>query len=1225
MKLLLRSIVVILAIASFEPVAFAQITDWSNTGPDTNFDNPLNWFTSAGTHAVPTAGASTHIFPGFTVDSGLFVIPGGSSTITINANTTDENVGELLVSSNFDPNSTTGTLNFNIPSNTLNVGAGGVVVTGAATVNYTGNLTSAGSLVVGTTSSTIDNGAVSGAGTFNLLAGTLDLSTTSLIIGQTGATGTFAQSGSGTSLLVVNQFTMTNPATKGGYTISGTGTHDFELSNNGSFQLGNGNAFDQNDTNSIVDLTATGSTTQLGLASGDAATYKLEAGILGTRNATLGFATGSTGTVTQTGGSLVTFGTFAIGGNGTGIYTLSGGGADFQNGFTVGDSIGSSITQSGSSTLQSEGAVSIGVTGTGTYALQSGTATFSNNVTVGATGTITQSGGTLDIALGSQLKMNAAGGTYNLGGGTLQVGNNGTNGILGTTGQGTLNFAGGTLQTIGAATITDGLDGTITGTSTLDTTNANLTLSGNLTGAGAFSIIGGKTVSITGTNNVGTTWGAQLSGSGTTLLAASTASLSTTGSYALGAGTTLSINSGAAATDTFAGSITGTGNLVVGANDAAAKTLVLTGNVNLTGASTTTIGAGGFGTLEVNQGTLSSLNGSAGSAANTFVVGDGVTTGTVNLLGTNTLPRATVNTGSTLFAQSITGNVTNNGTLGSNGTLTNVLNTPTLTITGNLNSTGTLDIRMNGGNADLINVTGTANLNNSTGVNIINGSGTGTYTILSSSNLQNAPTISVPGTVLFSYTITPSGNNWILNTSQNLISGFATTPNQAAVGNALDPLTQAPPPSFAPILAALNNLPANQIPIGLEELSPESLQYARNIAFENSTFLAQRVDGVLANLRGGYTGLDTSGIGFVIPGFESGTGRSLSSLLAYNSPYHPAAPNGVNYYPGGGSTDSSDANAESSVPSPHWDSSSQTITDSPDPRLSTTPPNRYKTPAFSEFISGDIVLADLNQNQSTTNAPFSKASYTAGNVTAGVSFRMASNLAMGVLFDYGHTDAKTDNHGSKTKVDTYSPGLYATYFDHGFYANGLFSFGYNDYSNSRDIGLTNSTAHSSPSGQQYVANLDFGYDFRPDPSWVVGPTLGATYTHLDVDSFTENGAGGADLSVNSQSVDSLRSRLGAHVSYLTQVGSMTLQPSFTAMWQHEYMADSSGITSQFNIPGSGAFTINTAAPSRDSALIGCGLTATINGSMSLYLNYLADVGASDYFAQSIVGGIKTRF
>jgi len=29
--------------------------------------------------------------------------------------------------------------------------------------------------------------------------------------------------------------------------------------------------------------------------------------------------------------------------------------------------------------------------------------------------------------------------------------------------------------------------------------------------------------------------------------------------------------------------------------------------------------------------------------------------------------------------------------------------------------------------------------------------------------------------------------------------------------------------------------------------------------------------------------------------------------------------------------------------------------------------------------------------------------------------------------------------------------------------------------------------------------------------------------------------------------------------------------------------------------------------------------------MALYLNYLADVGEGDYFAQSVVGGFKARF
>jgi outer membrane autotransporter protein len=299
------------------------------------------------------------------------------------------------------------------------------------------------------------------------------------------------------------------------------------------------------------------------------------------------------------------------------------------------------------------------------------------------------------------------------------------------------------------------------------------------------------------------------------------------------------------------------------------------------------------------------------------------------------------------------------------------------------------------------------------------------------------------------------------------------------------------------------------------------------------------------------------------------------------------------------------------------------ISDTPNPYMARQHPESSETPARSEFIGGDVVLANLNQDQSSQYAPSSKASYTAGDAIAGVSFRMTNNLA--VLFDYNHTDAKTDNNGGKTDVDSYSPGLFATFFDHGFYANGLFSFGYNQYSNNRDIAFMNETAHSSPTGQQYVGSGDLGYDFHQDKNWVWGPVAGATYTHLDIDSFTENGAPGADLNVASQSVDSLRSRLGGHVIYQTMVQDTLLQPNLSLMWQHEYLDSSSGITSSFADFTAPSFSTQTAAPSRDSALISVGLTATLNNSLALYLNYLADVGASDYWAQSVVGGFKARF
>jgi uncharacterized protein YhjY with autotransporter beta-barrel domain len=557
---------------------------------------------------------------------------------------------------------------------------------------------------------------------------------------------------------------------------------------------------------------------------------------------------------------------------------------------------------------------------------------------------------------------------------------------------------------------------------------------------------------------------------------------------------------------------------------------------------------------------------------------------------------------------------------------------------GSLYSNGVIGVYTNGTTATLYNITsGSASL---TGTVDVIGAGTGTFTIVNANsvsiggnhqlNVAGGLTTN-PATILFSSTLLQqSAGTLSVATIQNSLAGFATTPNQLSVAQVLDPLTQTPPSGFVPLLTSFNQLTSSsQVAAGLEQLTPESLQYSRNIAFENATFLSQRVNGFLNDLRNGYGGLDTNGISVSTPGFTSGLGRSMASMLAYNDPpFHDSAPNGVNYYPGGSGllsspsdTPSSSSSRTSTGPASPTTSDSQTISDSPVPMRNSQPPN-IRTSNFSEFVGGDVVLADLNQNP---NMP-SKATYTAGDVTAGVAFRMTSNLSVGVLFDYNHTNAKTDSNGSTTTANSYTPGIFATYYDQNFYVNGLFAFGYNTYSNSRAIPIAGETATSNPNGQQYITNLDFGYNlYIKQASMVVTPTLGITYTHLNVDSFSESGAPVAGLNVNSQDVNSVRTRLGGHVMYETKVGNLLLQPNVSAMWQHEYLDNEPGITSQFQGFSASPFTIQTASPSENSALVGCGLTAVLDNSMAFYLNYFADVGGNGYLSQSIMGGFKASF
>jgi outer membrane autotransporter protein len=216
--------------------------------------------------------------------------------------------------------------------------------------------------------------------------------------------------------------------------------------------------------------------------------------------------------------------------------------------------------------------------------------------------------------------------------------------------------------------------------------------------------------------------------------------------------------------------------------------------------------------------------------------------------------------------------------------------------------------------------------------------------------------------------------------------------------------------------------------------------------------------------------------------------------------------------------------------------------------------------------------------------------------------------------------------GSNASVNTYSPGVYASYSNNGWFANALGSYGFSDYSQNRNvsIGAFGGTAHSSPGGCQIVGDLDGGYEFHQGP-WTFGPTLGLQYVHLNIDGYTESGLTGADLTVNQNSSDSLRSHLGGRVSYAVKSGTTIFTPHLSASWQHEFMDQSRGITSQFSDVGAGSFVVNTPNPSRDSALADVGLDAQVNNALTVFMDYSAQAEQSNYFGQSVQAGVKIGF
>jgi uncharacterized protein YhjY with autotransporter beta-barrel domain len=487
---------------------------------------------------------------------------------------------------------------------------------------------------------------------------------------------------------------------------------------------------------------------------------------------------------------------------------------------------------------------------------------------------------------------------------------------------------------------------------------------------------------------------------------------------------------------------------------------------------------------------------------------------------------------------------------------------------------------------------------------------TGGVTAADFTDATNVLTTDLSSTLKAVATISDTSNAIIVDTELiqlpfSTLPGANLNPNQLAVARYIDArdlnITN---PGFQNLVGGLNGIDINPANLGpfLNELMPLNFEnFASSMAFNNASFSTQALDDYLADHRGAdgafvssAGGIDDSGFAVGNPDIDPGLQSVYSRLLAWSPP------------PSTGLLSDTPATNLGGV-------------DMKNTACSTCEPSN----PWNVFISGNVVLA---QDFSDPDAGTAHTDATTGAVQAGVDYKITPHFLVGAMFAYGHTSATFDDLGSSATINTYSPGVYASYSDKGWYANALGSYGFDNYSEQRNvaIGAFGGSATSNPGGDQIVGDLDGGYDFHRGP-WTFGPTLGAQYAHLNVDGYTETGLPGDDLTVNQDGADSLRSSLGGRVSYALKEGGLIFNPHLSASWQHEFMDQSRGITSQFDGIGAGSFEVQTPNPSRESALADVGLDAQVNDALTVFVDYTVQAGQADYFGQSVQAGVKIGF
>ncbi len=187
---------------------------------------------------------------------------------------------------------------------------------------------------------------------------------------------------------------------------------------------------------------------------------------------------------------------------------------------------------------------------------------------------------------------------------------------------------------------------------------------------------------------------------------------------------------------------------------------------------------------------------------------------------------------------------------------------------------------------------------------------------------------------------------------------------------------------------------------------------------------------------------------------------------------------------------------------------------------------------------------------------------------------------------------------------------------------------YASYNNDAKRGINfedvNATAKADFDSSLWMARLGGGYDLRSG-AIVWGPVLWLAYSDYQQDSFLENGAGGLSLNVADLDQNGWNSSVGLRLAGLWQAGSVNLLPKASLMWLHNFSDDARVISATFRDYGNASpMSLNGLDPYADGIAANLGLSATMNGRLSAFVDY-GYFYADNFNGHTLTAGIDWRF
>jgi outer membrane lipase/esterase len=244
--------------------------------------------------------------------------------------------------------------------------------------------------------------------------------------------------------------------------------------------------------------------------------------------------------------------------------------------------------------------------------------------------------------------------------------------------------------------------------------------------------------------------------------------------------------------------------------------------------------------------------------------------------------------------------------------------------------------------------------------------------------------------------------------------------------------------------------------------------------------------------------------------------------------------------------------------------------------------------------------------------------------TIGTEYRINANAFVGAAFDYSNPKARLFNNAGTTDVNSYQLGIYSAWASSHFFAQGLATYGWQNYRNTRP-GVVD-TITSNPDGTSFVVAGKAGYLFDAGKNQV-GPIGGLTYARARVNGYTEAGDPVLTLMVGSQTAEALVASVGAQFRTPFTVNGRIISPYFNLTAEDDLIGN--GRIIQFGATSAPLIINSWAIPNGTSQRIygrvAGGVVAPVTNNVALTVNLsrtLGHQGGDDFYGN---GGLKISF